>query len=129
MATETLTAKEAARELGTDARTFRKFMRAVTPKEDQPGQGNRYSIEQRKMKALKKQFDEWSAPKAKASDNGEVTEVIEDFEDDFLGDDEEEELVTDDEFLADDVSDEPSDEDILDIEGEEDIFTDDLEEL
>jgi hypothetical protein len=72
----TLTAKEAARELGTDARTFRKFMRAITPKEEQPGQGNRYSIEQRKMRTLKQQFDEWAKPKAKLDETDEVTEEI-----------------------------------------------------
>jgi hypothetical protein len=69
-----LSAKEAARELGTDARTFRKFMRAITPKEDQPGQGNRYAIEEKQLKKLRKQFTDWSAPKAKEDEgNGEVT--------------------------------------------------------
>ena len=66
--TETLSAKEVAREFGTDARTFRKFMRAVLPKEDQPGQGNRYQIEQKQLKKLRKMFDEWHTPKAPKED-------------------------------------------------------------
>lgn len=61
-----LSAKEAARELGCDARTFRKFMRAITAKEDQPGQGNRYQIEEKSIKKLKQRFEEWNKPKAAA---------------------------------------------------------------
>jgi hypothetical protein len=60
-----LSAKEAAIELDTDARTFRKFMRAVLPKEDQPGQGNRYAIDEKDIKKLRKLFAEWNTPKAK----------------------------------------------------------------
>ncbi len=60
---ETLSAKQAARELGIDARTFRKFMRATTPKEEQPGQGNRYAIDASDIKALKKAYSEWTKPK------------------------------------------------------------------
>jgi hypothetical protein len=64
----TLSAKEAARELGTDARTLRKFMRAVTPKEEQPGQGNRYHIEEETIPSLKEQFAAWSKPKTRATE-------------------------------------------------------------
>jgi transposase len=71
--TETMSAKEVAREFGVDARTFRKFMRAVLPKEDQPGQGNRYQIETKQLKKLRKLFDEWHSPKpSKAAENGEA---------------------------------------------------------
>lgn len=68
-----LSAKEAAREIGIDARSFRKFMRAILPKEDQPGQGNRYGIEPGQIKKLKKQYAEWSTkPATKAETNGET---------------------------------------------------------
>lgn len=67
-----LSAKEAAIELGTDARTFRKFMRSITPKENQPGQGNRYQIDDAEIKKLKKRFADWSAPKvSEAPKNGD----------------------------------------------------------
>ena len=101
-------------------------MRAITPKEEQPGQGNRYSIEARKMKGLKKQFDEWSKPKTKVSDNGEAAEVIEDFDEAFLGEEDEVDDFEAD-LLADDVDDEPSDDDLEVIEAEDDL--DDIEEL
>jgi hypothetical protein len=67
----TLSAKEAARELGTDARNFRKFMRAILPEEDRPGQGNRYQIEFKEIKSLKRKFKDWEAPRTKTqSANG-----------------------------------------------------------
>lgn len=93
-----LSAKEAARELGTDARNFRKFMRTILPKEEQPGQGNRYQIEQKELKKLKKQFDEWAKPKAKAATKkaADVVEEIEDEEVEELLDEEEEEPTEDD---------------------------------
>ena len=118
----TLSAKEAARELGTDARTLRKFLRAITPKEDQPGQGNRYHIEEKTIPKLKKQFADWSKPKTKPSDNGAEAEAIEDFDEDLIT---EEELdASDDEFDEEDVPDfSASDEDVEDAED----F--DLEEL
>lgn len=77
---EELSAKEAARELGVDARTFRKFMRATLAKEDQPGQGNRYHISSKDMKKLRKRFEEWRTPRPgkKAKTNGAEPEVIED---------------------------------------------------
>ena len=58
-----LSAKEVAVQFGTDARTLRKFLRATTPKDDQPGQGNRWSVDEDELKALRKKFDEWALPK------------------------------------------------------------------
>lgn len=122
MPAETLSAKEAARELGTDARTFRKFMRATTPKDQQPGQGNRYAILKRSMPKLKTKFDEWSKPKEKPP-------LDEELDDEEL----EEMMISEDEdLLADEVSDEdgePSDEELGEIEGEEDFDLTDLEDL
>jgi len=121
-----LSAKEAAIELGTDARTFRKFMRAITPKEDQPGQGNRYAIEEKDLKKLRKQFSDWAKPKAtsteeKVKTNGtgtktkktkkaaeEVVDITEDIEVDEP---------SDEEIMAlDEASDELLDEDIFDLD-------------
>jgi hypothetical protein len=127
---ETLSAKEAARELGTDARTFRKFMRATTSKEDQPGQGNRYAIPKTRIKKLKTAFDEWNKPKAKTPppdvelDDEELEDSMmsedEDFEDDDDG--------TPD-FSASADDEEPTDDELGEIEGEEDFDLTDIEEL
>lgn len=105
-----LSAKEAAIELGTDARTFRKFMRNILPKEDQPGQGNRYAIEEKDLKKLRKQFADWSKPKAtpteeKAKTNGkgkkakpadEVVDITDEVDVDVLSDEDLEDLMQSD---------------------------------
>jgi hypothetical protein len=71
-----LSAKEVAREFGVDARTFRKFMRAILPKEEQPGQGHRYRFEEKELKKLRKRFDEWRSPKAdKTEVDGQITKA------------------------------------------------------
>jgi hypothetical protein len=63
MPDEDLSAKQAAIQLGISAREFRKFMRATTPRDEQPGQGNRYHIDAGDIKALKKRYAEWNTPK------------------------------------------------------------------
>lgn len=59
MATETepLSAKEAALELKTDARTLRKFLRK---RNGLVGQGQRWEIDRSELKALRKEFDAWA---------------------------------------------------------------------
>lgn len=42
--TTIITAAALASELGTDGRTVRKFLRSITPREDQPGKGSRWGI-------------------------------------------------------------------------------------
>jgi hypothetical protein len=48
--------KDLAEELETTARTARKFLRSIVPKEDQPGKGGRWQIEKREVRSLKKKF-------------------------------------------------------------------------
>lgn len=57
-----LSAKEAAAQIGTDARTLRKFIRSEKANLpiDPCGQGNRYEFTSAEVKALKKQFIAWS---------------------------------------------------------------------
>lgn len=95
---EPLSAKEAATELGTDARTLRKFLRK---RSGLVGQGNRWAIEPKELKALKKEFDAWAkgtaeakAAKAKPPVDDDEVESIEDLEDALqeLDDDDLEEL-------------------------------------
>lgn len=55
------TPKQAGREL-------RKFLRDITPREEQPGKGGRYSIElnKRELTAMKKKFNAWRAEQEEA---------------------------------------------------------------
>lgn len=56
-----------ASELNTDTRTARKFLRSVTPKEDQPGKGSRWDLPEgkRDLNKLRKQFTDWKASQEK----------------------------------------------------------------
>jgi len=118
--TEPLSAKEAAAELGTDARTLRKFLRK---KSGVIGQGNRWAIDPGDIKDLRKEFNAWQSegskvkpaedkpkkPKAKSKKKGdgpiggtdaelygddEADDVFEDLDDALteLEDDDEDEL-------------------------------------
>lgn len=76
-----ITVKEFATELGTDGRTARKFLRSVTPADEQPGKGGRWEIEKKNLRSLKSKFtafqkanDEARAARAeKAAANDEPT--------------------------------------------------------
>lgn len=77
---EPLSAKGLAVELGTDARTVRKFLRAHY---GNVGQGHRWNIEANKkqLASLKKAFDDWQRPKvvkadeAKTDDEADLEEL------------------------------------------------------
>lgn len=61
-----ITTAQYAEELGTDARTARKFLRSITPKEEQPGKGSRWALTKPNA-ATRKAFAAWDeARKAKA---------------------------------------------------------------
>lgn len=66
MTMSTMTPTEFASEVNSDGRTVRKFLRSITPKENQPGKGSRWVLEgnKRELTKLKKQFTEWSATQA-----------------------------------------------------------------
>ena len=55
----TLTVNELAEQLETSPRTTRKFLRSITPKDEQPGKGKRWSIEKRDIRGLKKKFSDF----------------------------------------------------------------------
>ena len=65
--TQKLSAKEAAAELGTDARTLRKFLRSKSSPIEPVGQGNRYEFTSKEVKTLKKAFLSWGAGAKKAT--------------------------------------------------------------
>ena len=60
----TITVQDLALELDTDARTARKFLRSVTPKDDQPGKGSRWAIEKRDIRSLRSKFTKFTEAEA-----------------------------------------------------------------
>lgn len=69
----TITPKELATELDTDARTVRKFLRATLP-DAAPGKGSRWAIERKQVRSLKAKFAAWVAANAPAPAEGEGDE-------------------------------------------------------
>lgn len=59
---EALSAKEAAKRIGTDGRTLRKFLRS---QRGLVGQGNRWAIMEHEIDELKEKFTAWHTPKPK----------------------------------------------------------------
>jgi hypothetical protein len=70
---KTYTPKEIAAQFGTDPKNLRKFLRkdAKDKGVENPGKGQRWSIEANKVKALKKGFDAWMLAKATNEDKGD----------------------------------------------------------
>ena len=64
--TNTISTAEFAAELDTDTRTARKFLRSITPKDEQPGKGARWEIPGTKtnLNKMRKQFNEWHSAQA-----------------------------------------------------------------
>lgn len=66
MAATILTPADLATELGSDARTVRKFLRSITPRDEQPGKGSRWNIEKKELRSLRSKFSKWEADAAAA---------------------------------------------------------------
>lgn len=62
----TITPTALAEALGTDARTARKFLRSITPKDSHPGKGARWAIEKRDVRSLRTRFVKFQAEQEKA---------------------------------------------------------------
>ena len=62
----TMTPTEFAATVDSDGRTVRKFLRSITPKDEQPGKGSRWALPaaKRDIARLTKQFGEWTAKQA-----------------------------------------------------------------
>lgn len=56
MAATILSPADIAAEFGTDARTVRKFLRSITPKENHPGKGSRWGIEKKNLRSMRTKF-------------------------------------------------------------------------
>lgn len=83
-----ITTNEFAAELGTDTRTVRKFLRSITPKDEQPGKGSRWVLEgnKRELTKMRKQFAAWTEElnakaAAKADAEEPTAEEVEEIED------------------------------------------------
>lgn len=72
----TINVTELAEKLETTPRTARKFLRSITPVEDQPGKGGRWSIEKGQVRTLTKKFKDYQ------DEHMRVPEVPEDDEPD-----------------------------------------------
>jgi hypothetical protein len=79
MATQTPT--EFAATVDSTGREVRKFLRSITPKDEQPGKGSRWELPtgKREVTKLEKQFSNWKAEQAeKAAAKAAEAEVDED---------------------------------------------------
>lgn len=81
----TMTVAEFASRIDTTPREARKFLRAVTPADAQPGKGGRWAIEARQVRSLASKFTKWQAERAStpeaaddAIDDAETIEVTSD---------------------------------------------------
>ena len=85
---KTLTPKELAQELDTDAKTCRKFLRSKASglAADAPGKGGRWAIEARKVRSLRTKFTKWVELEVAARDAARVAKETE-VEDDAPGTD------------------------------------------
>lgn len=76
---ETMTPTTFASRVDSDGRTVRKFLRSITPKDEQPGKGSRWVMPttKRELTKLEKQFAAWTEANAKPEPEVE-TETVED---------------------------------------------------
>jgi hypothetical protein len=68
----TITATALAEELNTTGREVRKFLRSITPKEDQPGKGSTWAIEKKDIRSLRSKYTKWVEAKTPAPEVEEV---------------------------------------------------------
>lgn len=78
---QTMTPTEFAATVDSDGRTVRKFLRSITPKDEQPGKGSRWALaaDKRSLTKLSKQFGDWTAKQAeeKAKRDAEAESEVE----------------------------------------------------
>lgn len=74
---ETMTPNAFAAMVDSNGREVRKFLRAVTPKDEHPGKGARWSMPstKRELNKLTKQFNAWREESAKPAPEEPAAEV------------------------------------------------------
>ena len=75
----TINIQDFAAALEANPRTVRKFLRSVTPVENQPGKGGRWQIEKKDLRSLKKKFETYIEEHTRQAE-AVPDEVIEDTE-------------------------------------------------
>lgn len=120
---ETLTAKQVATRIGTDAKTLRKFFRSSNSTVEAVGQGGRYEFAKEDLEKIRSEFTNWSsnkparAPKGSKKAAAEPKRKVEDIpEEDLELDDEELELDGSQLEDNDEIEDDELDDDELDLE-------------
>ena len=73
---ETYGAKQVARRIGTDAKTFRKWLRSPASPYDAVGQGKRYEFPRADLPEIKKQFNAWKNKKPNGTVSAKVTTTV-----------------------------------------------------
>jgi hypothetical protein len=93
--TAEMTTAQFASEIGTDPKTLRKFLRSVTPRDEQPGKGSRWVLPGTKTAIAKarRDFAKWQKEQADAAaeraakaakDATDALEATEDIDEDAL---------------------------------------------
>ena len=72
----TINIQDLSTALEANPRTVRKFLRSVTPVEDQPGKGGRWQIEKKDLRSLKKKFETYIEEHTRTSNDEEITETM-----------------------------------------------------
>lgn len=122
---ETLTAKQVATRIGTDAKTLRKFFRSSNSTVEAVGQGGRYEFAKEDLEKIRSEFTNWNtnkparAPKgSKSTADAEPKRKVEDIpeEDLELDDDELEDSGSSADEVDDELEDDELEDDELDLE-------------
>ena len=72
----TINIQDLSTALEANPRTVRKFLRSVTPVENQPGKGGRWQIEKKDLRSLKKKFETYIEEHTRTSNDEEITETM-----------------------------------------------------
>jgi hypothetical protein len=71
---KTITPAEFALEVGSDAKTVRKFLRSDAGLNSRVGKGHRWAIEARMVRSLKSKFTKWDETRRNAAEDAETPE-------------------------------------------------------
>lgn len=123
---ETLTAKQVATRIGTDAKTLRKFFRSANSTVEAVGQGGRYEFAKDDLEKIRSEFTNWNtnkparAPKgSKSTADAEPKRKVEDIPEEDLELDDEELEESADELEEDELEDDELEEDELELDDED----------
>lgn len=76
MAATLLNIADLAARLDTDARTTRKFLRSITPADEQPGKGKRWAVPAAKVRTLQSQFKKYTDEHAPVDEHENIDDTL-----------------------------------------------------